>query len=303
MSILQAIIEPWQHGEWMWRATLGSLMAALPCAALGVFLYLRRLSLMADALAHVALPGIVVAFLISGESSPGWMLGGAIVSGALASVLIEGLRQRPGVRPDAAIGIVFTTLFALGVILLSTQVKGAHLDLDCVLFGNVLGIEDSSLWLLALCDALIFAGVAIFWRWLVLTSFDERLAVGMGIPAAALHYGLQIGVSITCVSSFEAVGSILVIAMIIIPAATAHLLVDRVERMLAVALTVGALSAITGMYGAVWLDVTPAGAMVLAAGCCWLLAALLSPRHGALPRAWRRHQRARVAHSTHDKTG
>lgn len=285
-------VEPWTIGDWMWRGVLAACLAAVPCALLGVFLYLRRMSLIADALTHVALPGIVAAFLLSGSMEPAPMLVGAAAVGLMASVAIEGLAGRGGVRADASIGIVFTTFFAAGIIALSVFVEDAHIDTQCMLFGDVLGISDESLWLLGLCAPLVCGAVALGYRWLALVSFDEGLARNLGVPVALVHYGLMGAVSMTTVASFEAVGAILAIAMIVVPAATAHVLCDRLPSMLAVAAGHGVISALMGMYAAVWWDVSAAGAIVCVGGLLYALAFGFGPRHGVIVR-WARRRRQR----------
>lgn len=286
----ELLVAPWTWGDWMWRGMLAATLVAVPCAVLGVFLYLKRMSLLADALAHVALPGVVVAFLLSGSLDPFSLLAGAVVVGLGASFLIEGLSRRPNVRPDAAIGIVFTVLFAAGVVLLTTQVHDAHIDTDCVLFGNVLAISDRTLWMLAGVAPVVLALVAVFWRWLAVSSFDPNLAVNIGIPVIAVHYGLMTAVSVTTVAGFEAVGAILVIALIIVPAATAHILADRLTTMVAIAVAHAVVSTVLGMYASVWLNCSSAGAIVVAGGLLYGLAFVFGPRHGALARALQRRR-------------
>ena len=300
--LYELLVEPWMLGDWMWRGALATGLAAVSCATLGVFLYLRRMSMLADALAHVALLGIVVAFLLSGDVHPLFMVGGAMIAGLVASLGIEALASRPRVRPDAAIGIVFTAMFALGVVLLSTQVHDAHIDLNCVLFGNVLGISDHSLALLGWTTPLVLLAVALGWRWLAASSFDAGFARTIGVPVVAVHYGLMAGASATCVASFEAVGAVLVVALIIIPAATAHLLCDRLHAMIGVAWAHALLSAMLGLYVAVWINCSPAGAMVVVAGLLYGAVYLFAPRHGLVPRALARHAMGRSEDEEHPQT-
>lgn len=285
------LVEPWLTGDWMWRGMLAAALVAVPSAVLGVFLYLRRRSLVADAHSHLALPGIVAAFLLTGSVSSPVMLGGAVVVGLGASFAIEALSRRRGIRADAAIGIVFTPLFALGVILLSSQVHDAHIDAQCVLFGDVLGISDTSLRLLGIVAPVVLMLVAVFYRWLALSSFDAALAHTLGVPVAAVHYGLMTAVALTTMASFEAVGAVLVIALIIVPAATAHILTDRLPAMLAVAVAHGLSSAVLGMYLSIWINSSTAGAMAVVGGALYALAFLFAPRHGmliAMRRSWAR---------------
>ena len=291
----ELFVEPWTMGAWMWRGTLAATLAAIPCALLGVFLYLRRMSLIADALTHVALPGIVAAFLLSGSVEPFTMLVGAAIVGVLASGAIEALADKGGVRSDAAIGIVFTAFFSIGVIALSVGVHDAHIDTACVLFGDVLGISNDSLILLGITAPVVCALVALFYRWLALVSFDKGLAANLGVPVALVHYGLMGAVSVTSVASFEAIGAILAIAMIVVPAATAHILCDRLPWMLVVACLHGVGSAVAGMYIAVWADVSAAGSIVCVGGALYGLAFLIAPRHGVLVRWWRKRSMDRPA--------
>lgn len=280
--MIDFLIEPWTYGDWMWRGTLAGLLVSVPCALLGVFLYLRRLSLVADAISHVALPGIVAAFLLGATlDGPGLLIGAAAV-GLLSSVAIGWLQRRPHVRSDAAIGIVFTVLFAIGVIGLTIGVHDAHLDTDCVLFGNILGVSDGTLWMLGISAPIVVALVALGWRWLAISTFDERFAATVGIPVTAIHYLLMGGVSLQTVASFEAVGAILVIALIVTPAATAHLLCDRLGPMALTAMAHGAVSTLLGMYLSIWIDTSSAGAIVVCGAFLYLLAFTFAPKHGRI---------------------
>jgi len=283
----ELLIEPWSWGAFMWRGMLAAVLSSIMLSVLGVFMYLRRMSLLADALAHVALPGIVAAYLLTGSVHPLVMLAGATGTGLLAAVSIEALSRQPNVRSDAAIGIVFTAMFAVGVIAISRYVRGAHIDTQCVLYGNVLGISDTSLWLLGITAPLVVGAVVVFYRWLAVSSFDPTLAATLGIPTGVIHYGLMAGTSMATVASFEAVGAILAIAMIIVPAATAHMLCDRLPAMLAVAVGHGLVSSVGGMYVSVWLNCSTAGAMVVVGGVLYALVFLFAPRHGLVWRSLR----------------
>ncbi len=295
MDLYELFIEPWTFGSWMWRGTLAASLASVPCAILGVFLYLRRLSLIADALTHVALPGIVAVFLLTGSMEPLPMLIGAAGVGALASYAIESLATRDGVRSDAAVGIVFTAFFAFGVILLSTSVQDAHIDTQCVLFGDVLGISDDSLVLLGIVAPVVCIAVALGWRWLSLVSFDPGLAVNLGVPIALVHYGLMGAVSVATVASFEAIGAILAVAFIVVPASTAHILSDRLWSMVAFSVSHALLSVFGGMYAAVWFDLSASGAIVCFGGALYALAFLFAPKHGVVSARLRRASRRRAS--------
>ncbi len=285
--MMELFVDPWSHGDWMWRGMLAGALVAVPCAVLGVFLYLRRLSLVADAIAHVALPGIVAAFLLGATFDGPFMLLGAAGFGLFSAVAIGWLQRRPHVRTDAAIGIVFTTLFAAGVIALTIGVHDAHLDTDCVLFGNILGVSDGTLTMLAITAPMLLGLVAIGWRWLAVSTFDEGFAASIGVPVVFVHYALMGGVSVQTVASFEAVGAILVMALIITPAATAHLLCDRLVPTVATAVAHGLLSTVIGMYASIWFDTSSAGSIVVAGAVLYLLAFAFAPRHGRITSAVR----------------
>lgn len=277
-------VEPWTWGAWMWRGMLGASLVAVPTAVLGVFLYLRRRSMVADAHAHLAVPGVVLAFLLTGSISLPVLLLGAVIVGVGASWLIEYLSRRRTIRSDAAIGIAFTPLFALGVVLLSTVVTDAHIDTHCLLFGDVLGITNRALTTLSILAAAVVLLTAVGWRWLSVSTLDPEYARTLGIPAVAINYALMSAVAGTTMAAFEAVGAILVIAMIIVPAATAHLLTNRLHTMVGVSIGHGLVSAWTGMYASVWLNCSTAGAMVVAGGILYTLALAFAPRYGLLRR-------------------
>jgi len=269
--MMDAVIQPWTWGDWMWRGTLAGLMVAWTCIPLGVFLYLKRMSLVSDALAHVALPGIVVAFVITGSFSWWTFLVGAALAGVFATLGMVGLGRVRHVREDSAIGIVMTTFFAVGVILLSTLVRDAHIDLDCVLFGNILAISDRSLLLLGGSTVMVAVASWIEWRWLVVSSFDPAFVISLGVSGVLLKSIFMGGVALASVASFEAVGSILVIAFFIIPAAAAHLVARSMRGMLAVALAFGSLAVVAGMYLSIALNCSSAGAIVLLQGLGYLI--------------------------------
>lgn len=283
MTLHELFIEPWLIGDWMWRGVLTASLVALPCAVLGCFLYLRRLSLMGDALAHVALPGVVGAYLLTGRSDAWTTLLGATASGLVTVGLVEAAQRRT--RSDAAIGIVFSALFALGVIMLSGWARDAHIDLQCVLFGDVLGVADRSIWLLGALTALVLALTVAFYRPLQLVSFDPGLARALGVPVGLVHGGMMVMLSLTTVASFEAVGAILVIAALITPAATAHLVARRLHTMLGVAALHGLSSAVLGMYASIWINCSTAGAMVSVGAALYALTfATLQAREALLRR-------------------
>lgn len=289
-----------------WILLTGALVAAA-CSVLGCFLVLRRLSMLGDAISHAVLPGIVVAFLLSGNLTSPLMFLGAVAIGLLTTFLIQGLSSG-GVHQDAAIGVTFTALFAVGVVLVSLLAGHVDLDLDCVLYGEIaytpfdiwrggdLSLGPRPVWVTGGLLLLNVAVVALLFKEFKICAFDPQMAAAVGINVAAVHYLLMGLVSITTVGAFESVGAILVVAMLIVPGATAYLLTDRLERMLALAAGVGVLSAVLGYFLARSLDCSIAGAMASVCGLLFTLAFFFSPTHGLLAR--RRAHRGLAALST-----
>lgn len=275
-----------------WIILTGSLVAA-SCGFLGCFLILRRMAMLGDAISHAILPGIVLAFLFSGSRDILPMLIGAAVIGLVTVFLVQMLHQS-GVKSDAAIGVTFTALFSIGVVLVSLYTQQVDLDLDCVLYGEIayvpwdtwqLGGVDMgprALWGVGSVFLVSLLVVGLFFKQFKLCSFDPALAAAIGIPVVLFHYLLMTLVSLTTVAAFESVGAILVVAMLVVPSATAYLLTDRLHIMLLISMGVGVLSAVIGYFLASWLDSSIAGSMTAVAGLLFFLAFLLSPRHGLL---------------------
>lgn len=283
-----------------WIILTGALVAAT-CGVLGCFLVLRKMAMVGDAISHSVLPGIAIAFLISGSRDSVLMLAGAAVLGLITVFLIQMLQQS-GLQSDASIGIVFTALFAVGVILISLNASHIDLDLDCVLFGEIAYVPwdtwlvngydmgPVAVWMLGGALLLVLSLIALFYKQFKLCAFDPALAAAVGIPVALFHYLLMGMVSVATVASFESVGAILVVGMLIVPAATAYLLTDRLSRMLLYSVLIGILSSAGGYYLAKWLDASIAGAMISVAGMLFVLAFIFSPLHGLAARYLKRRR-------------
>lgn len=288
-----------------WIILVGALVAS-SCSVLGCFLIVRKMTLIGDAISHSILPGIVLAFLITGSRDSVPMLIGAAALGLLTVFLIQ-LFQSSGVQSDAAIGIVFTSLFAVGIVLVSLFTQQIDFDLDHVLYGEIAyspwntisigGVEagPKAVWIVGSCFLLNLLLLFLFFKQLKLVSFDPSLAAAMGIPVLFFHYLLMGLVSLTTVASFDSVGSILVVGMLIIPAATAYLLSDRLSRMILVSIGVGISSSVIGYYSATFLDASISGCMVGAAAFLFGSAFLFSPSNGVVTRLLKR-SRAREKH-------
>lgn len=284
-----------------WIVVTGAL-SAMSCALLGNYLVLRRISMMGDAISHTVLPGLAVAFLVTGSRSGIPMLVGATVVGVLTAYLIQAIYKMGNLDKGAAMGVTFTTFFALGLILIRQAADHVDLDPSCVLYGAIelTPLDVSTFFGVEIPRAAATGGAALllnglfvlaFYKELKITSFDPALATTLGINSEIMHYVLMTLVAATAVVAFESVGSILVIAMLIVPGATAYLLTDRLPVMLALSLLLAALSAVLGHIGAItvptWFgfrDTSTAGMMAVATGVLFLLAFLLSPRYGLASR-------------------
>jgi manganese/zinc/iron transport system permease protein len=276
-----------------------AVVVAASCALVGSWLVLRRTSLLADAISHAILFGIVLAFFLVETTASPAMIIAATLTGILTVYLVETLARTGLVKADAAIGLVFPFLFAVGVILVSRFASNVHLDVDAVLLGElafapfdrlVLGSYDlgpRALWLALGVAGLNLAFILLFFKELKLTTFDAGLAVALGFTPALIHYGLMTLVSLTAVSSFEAVGSVLVVALMIAPPAAAYLLTDRLNVMLMLAVLIAVLSAVAGFFMARALDASIAGSMATMTGAAFLLALLFAPERGLVARSAR----------------
>ena len=271
---------------------LTAILVAIPCALLGTLLVLRQMAMMGDAISHAVLPGIVIAFFISESLGALTSLIGAGIFGLLTAVLVEALRNTGRVKEDSSIGIVFTALFALGVFLVSKFAREVHLDLNHVLYGEIafaplnsllvggVDLGPRSLWAMGIVTALAVGMVLLLYKELKIATFDPGLAAAVGLSPVLVHYLLMGAVSVTTVGAFDSVGAIVVVAFLIVPPATAYLLTERLSHMMALAVLLGAGSAVAGYYLAAVFDVAIAGMMAVVAGGFFMLALLLSPSCG-----------------------
>ncbi len=261
-----------------------AILAATSCGLIGAFLVLRQNAMLGDAISHSVLPGLVLAFIITSSNSVLPMLIGATVMGLLTAYLTELLSKSGLLYKDASIGIVFTFLFSVGVILLTLFAGDVHIDQDCVLYGEIAytpwdrfiyastDLGPRSVWVLGgvLLANIIF--IVSFFKQLKITSFDSEFAESVGISTKKWHYLLMTMVALTVVASFEAVGAILVVAMLIIPGAVAYLLTNNLIKMLFLTAVVGILSALGGFQGAVIFDSSIAGFMAVFGGIIFVIA-------------------------------
>jgi len=278
----------------IWIILTGSLVA-ISCGLLGCFLILRKMAMVGDAISHAVLPGIVIAYLVSGDRVGILPLVGAAAVGLFAAVMIEWLYRKARLQTDASIGITFTWLFAIGVIITSYFSGKIDLDQECILYGEIAYVPldliiDSAgnsfgprpFWILLTVLTLIVGFIIVGYRGLFLTTFDPGFAAALGISTAFWHYSLMGAVSLTTVVSFESVGAVLVVAFLVVLPATAYLLTDDFKRMLVITSILGVTSAIGGYYLALIFDGSIAGAMTIAAGVQFAFALFFSPSKGIL---------------------
>ncbi len=296
------VIAPWTEDLQLtlWVFLMGFFVTAA-CGLVGNYLLLRRMALVGDAISHSILPGLVVVFLIFRQTNLWIMFAGALLAAAVTVGLIEFIHKQSRVKADAAICISFTTLFAIGVVMMSLlETRGAfHIDADCVLYGEIAfvplepfvtlgGVELGPPSVLRMGGVLlVVAGViALFYKELLITSFDPGLARSLNFRTGLWHYGLMGALAVVIVSAFESVGAILAVAMLIVPPMTAAELSDRLSTRLWLTVAVAALSALLGVHLSIWLNCSAAGAMVVAAAglfcCVWL--------GGLARRRWLRRQ-------------
>lgn len=276
MTFHELLVEPMGYG-FMVRALAATVTAAAVCAVLSCWLVLIGWSLMGDAVSHAVLPGVVLAYVLDAPFALG-----AAVFGFLAVALIGVVRDTSRVKEDAAIGIVFTTLFALGLVLIS--VTPSQTDLDHVVFGNLLGVDRADLAQIAVLGAGALVALLLKRRDFTLYAFDPVHAHAIGLNPRLLGAVLLGLLAVTSVVALQVVGVVLVVAMLIIPGSTAHLLTDRLGRMLVIAPAVSVGAAVVGLYLSYHLNTASGGMVVLVQGAVFLLVYLFGPRHGVLGR-------------------
>ncbi len=282
-----------------------AVLVAVACALPGVFLVLRQLAMMSDAISHAILPGIVIAFLLTEDLSSPLLILGAAAAGVATVALVELLRKTGLLKEDAAIGIVFPAFFSIGVILIARFASDVHLDVDAVLLGElafapfdrvVLASIDVPKATLVMASILMLnvVFVGLFFKELKLATFDSALAATLGFTPVLLHYVLMGLVSTTAVGAFDAVGSILVVALMVAPPAAAYVLTQRLASMLWMSAALGAISAVGGYWMARWLDASIAGSMASTAGLVFLLVLAFAPERGLVSRVRQQNRQRQV---------
>jgi manganese/zinc/iron transport system permease protein len=277
-------------------------LVAIACAIPGTFLVLRKMAMISDAISHSILPGIVVGFFITQDLNSPLLILLAALTGVITVVLVEYIQKTGLVKEDTAIGLVFPVLFSIGVIMIAKNANDVHLDIDAVLLGELafapfdrllisgIDVGPKSLWVIGIILLITIALLLAFFKELKLSTFDKGLAASLGFSPVILHYGLMTVSSITTVGSFDAVGAILVVALMIAPAATAYLLTTDLKKMLVLSILFGVVSAISGYWLAHWLDASISGSITTILGLLFLIVYLFAPSKGVIAVLYREKQ-------------
>lgn len=285
-----------------------AMLVALACAIPGTFLVLRKMAMISDAISHSILPGIVIGFFITQDLNSPLLIFLAALSGVLTVFLVEFIQKTGLVKKDTAIGLVFPALFSIGVILIAKNANDVHLDVDAVLLGELAfapfdrlilagaDVGPKSLWVIGIILLITISLLLMFFKELKLTTFDKGLAATLGFSPVLVHYGLMTVSSVTVVGAFDAVGAILVVALMIAPAASAYLLTNDLKKMLVLSCVFGVFSAISGYWMANILDASIAGSMTTMLGIVFLLVYLFAPSRGVIAVLFRqKRQRTEVS--------
>lgn len=273
MHFIESVI----HYEFLQKALMTSVMVGIISGVIGCFIILRGMALMGDAISHAVLPGVAVSYMLGIN-----FFIGAVVTGILTAIGIGFISQNSRVKNDSSIGIMFTSAFALGIILI-TFLKSSS-DLYHILFGNVLAVRPSDMWMTLVIGVIVLVSVFLFYKELLVSSFDPIMAQAYGLPNKLIHYFLMTLLTLVTVASLQTVGIILVVAMLITPASTAYLLTDRLSVMIFLSALFGAIAAIVGLYLSFTYNLASGATIVLVATVLFIAAFIFSPKQGIL---WR----------------
>ncbi len=272
--------DPWQY-EFMQRALWAGLLVSIAGAVVGAFVVVKGLAFMSDAVAHSSLAGAAVAFVTGGGSLA--INIGAVIAAVMTAVSVSTLSRTARLREDTAIGLLFAAFFGFAILLISRS-RSFALDLNSFIVGNILGVTTEDLWLMGALTVIVLALTLFFYRELLFTSYDPVMAAASGVPVTLVHMGLLTLVALAAVIAFRLVGVVLVMAMLVAPAATAGLLVRRMPMIMLIGTGVGVLSTVVGLYSSFYFDVAAGPAIVMTAIVAFVLAYLLSGRGLAIPR-------------------
>ena len=274
--MLNQLIEPLHYG-FMQRSLVIAIVVGLICAVVGSYLMVQRLALLGDAISHSVLPGLAIAFMVGAN-----IFIGAFIAGVLSTMAIAFIRTRTTIKEDAAMGIVLSAFFALGITLITLIQKDNKIDLNHFLFGNILGVTLEEVIETAVIGAIVVAVVVLLYKELLFYTFDPLGAQAAGLPVNLLNFGLMVLIALTIVASMKAVGVVLVLSLLITPGATAYLLVKQLNQVMLLGAAIGILSSISGMYLSYFYNLPSGPAIVLVVSSLFVLALLFSPSQGVL---------------------
>ncbi|MBN1295938.1 metal ABC transporter permease [bacterium] len=292
--MMNAFFEPWTHAYFV-KAMVGGSIIAIACAVLGCYIVLRKMAFIGDAMSHALLPGVGIGYLvmnalIPGGFTAGGLLLGALIAAVITSVSISALSRIQRINEDAAIGIVYTGLFASGVVILTRYQQHINIDLNHFFQGDVYGISWEDMWLSAVIGSLVVGTIILFYRYFTIVSFDPIMARSIGLHAGFIHTSLTIMIALICVAGISMVGVIMIVGLLITPAALAYLFTDRLPRMMILAAAMGVLSVITGLYFSEWINASGGGAIMFAGFALFLIGLIVAPNHGLIA-GWLRRRR------------
>ncbi|WP_311945294.1 metal ABC transporter permease [Halomonas piscis] len=274
MTVVEFINDIVQY-DFVRKGLFASIMVGVICGVLGCFIVLRGLALMGDAVSHAIVPGVAVSFILSIN-----IFYGAVAAGVLAALGIGYVKQHSRIKMDSSIGIVFTAFLALGVLLVRHAKSG--IKLDNLMFGSLTSVQSSDMWLTLVIGAVVLLTLLLFYKELVVSTFDPVMAAAYGLPTGLIHYALMVLLTLVTVASMQTVGVILVVSLLIMPASTAYLLTNRLSIMMLLSALFGVMSTLVGLYYSFSYDLQSGAVIVLAAFAIFALVFFLAPGRGVL---------------------
>ncbi|SDC18212.1 iron/zinc/copper transport system permease protein [Pelagirhabdus alkalitolerans] len=271
------------------NAVLAGVLVGVLCGVVGTFIILRGMALMGEAISHAVLPGVVLSYILGATG----FFAGAVLTGTIAALGIGYITENSKIKDDSAIGILLTGMFAIGIVMV-TSLGGTNVDVWHILFGNVLAVSRTDLWITFVITIVVILSVLVFYKQLILSTFDPTMAKAIGLPTKWIHYILMIVLSLVTVVSLNTVGVILVVAMLITPASTAYLLTDRLPIMLVLSSTFGVISAVVGVYLSYIYDVATGASIVVVAMAIFTFVFFFSPKQGVAIQWFRRLSTGKV---------
>ena len=283
MSFIQDLM----HYGFLQKAFVTSIVVGIICGVIGSFIVLRGMALMGDAISHAVLPGVAISYMLGIN-----YFYGAVATGVLTALGIGTISQNSRIKSDSSIGLVFSAMFALGIILI-TKAQSAQ-NLDKILFGSVLSVRSSDMWLTIIVGIIVIVSVVLFYKELLVSSFDETMAAAYGLRVKLIHYGIMLLLTLVTVASIQTVGVILVVSMLITPASTAYMLTNRLSIMITLSATFGAISSIFGLFLSDKTDLPSGPVIALTATGIFIFVFLVAPKQGVLWKSFKRKRARRV---------